>query len=218
MPLSRSLTWVSGMCVNVSNAARRTHDRTGGQVYFPASQDIAGHGSGGRTSRRRTASGRRYWLQPDLDRYLGRTAGERPRRTVCYCRVSSQAQRPDLKNQRRIVGEFAIAKGMANLEFIEEIGGGLNFKRPKFTALVDSVVADEVAMLVVAHKDRLARFGFELLPHLCRKHGSELLVLNTEKVSPQQEMVQDLMAITDCFSSRLYGLRNYRRALKEALK
>src|SRR6266480_2083426 len=51
MPLSRSLTWVSGMCVNVSSAARRTHDRTGGQVYFPASQDIAGHGSGGRSSR-----------------------------------------------------------------------------------------------------------------------------------------------------------------------
>ena len=146
---------------------------------------------------RRTASGRRYWLQPDLDRYLGRTAGERPRRTVCYWRVSSQAQRPDLKNQRRIVEEFAIAKGIANLEFIEEIGGGLNFKRPKF---VDSVVADEVAMLVVAHKDRLARFGFELLQHQCRKHGSELLVLNTEKVSPEQEMVQDLMAITGSVS------------------
>src|SRR5205814_7910405 len=56
---------------------------------------------GGVLPARRTASGRRYWLPPDLDRYLGRTAGERPRRTVCYCRVSSQAQRPDLKNQRR---------------------------------------------------------------------------------------------------------------------
>src|SRR5438477_5883171 len=124
---------------------------------------------GGVLPARRTASGRRYWLQPDLDRYLGRTAGERP---VCYCRVSSQAQCPDLKNQRRIVEEFAIAKGIANLEFIEEIGGGLNFKRPKFTALVDSVVADEVAMLVVAHKDRLARFGFELLRS--EEHTSEL--------------------------------------------
>jgi len=166
---------------------------------------------------RRTASGRRYWLRPDLDCYLGRTGAERPRHTVCYCRVSSQAQRADLKNQRRIVEEFAIAKGIANLEFIEDIGGGLNFHRPKFTALVDSVVADELAMLVVAHQDRLARFGFELLEHLCRKHG-ELLVLNTEKVSPEQEMVQDWMAITHDFSSRLYGLRNYRRALKEALK
>src|SRR5438874_10448626 len=81
---------------------------------------------------RRTASGRRYWLRADLDRYLGRTAVERLRRTVGYCRVSSPAQRPDLKKQRRIVEEFAIAKGIANLEFIEEIGGGLNFQRPKF--------------------------------------------------------------------------------------
>jgi len=79
-------------------------------------------------------------------------------------------------------------------------------------------VADELAMLVVAHQDRLARFGFALLQHLCRKHGCELLVLNTEQVSPEQEMVQDLMAITHCFSSRLDGLGNYRRALKEALK
>jgi hypothetical protein len=53
---------------------------------------------------RRTASGRRYWLRPDLDRYLGRTGAERPRHTVCYGRVSSQAQRADLKNQRRIRG------------------------------------------------------------------------------------------------------------------
>ncbi len=158
------------------------------------------------------------YFPPGERRVVGRTGVERPRRTVCYCRVSSQGQRPDLKNQRRIVEEFAIAKGIANLEFIEEIGGGLNFKRPQFTALVDSIVADELAMLVVAHKDRLARFGFALLQHLCRKHGCELLVLNTEKVSPEQEMVQDLMAITRCFSSRLYGLRNYRRALKEALK
>src|SRR5256885_15800135 len=82
---------------------------------------------------RRTASGRRYWLQPDLDRYLGRTAAKRPRRTVCYCRGSSQAQRPDLKNQRRVVGEFAIAKGIANQEFIEEIGGGPNLQPPKLT-------------------------------------------------------------------------------------
>src|SRR5438045_8636633 len=122
---------------------------------------------------RRTASGRRYWLRADLDRYLGRTAVERLRRTVGYCRVSSPAQRPDLKNQRRIVEEFAIAKGIANLEFIEEIGGGLNFKRPKFTALVDSVVADEVAMLVVAYKVRLARFGFGLVQHLVRRSCGE---------------------------------------------
>src|SRR6266480_4718644 len=218
MPLSRSLTWVSGMCVNVSNAARRTHDRTGGQVYFPASQDIAGHGSGGRTSRPANCEWAALLVATGPGPLLGKNGGgATATHGVLLPRVIPSAA-PGFEEPAAIVEEFAIAKGIANLEFIEEIGGGLNFKRPKFTALVGSVVADEVAMLVVAHKDRLARFGFELLQHLCRKHGSELLVLNTEKVSPEQEMVRDLMAITDCFSSRLYGLRNYRRALKEALK
>ena len=107
---------------------------------------------------------------------------------------------------------------MANVEYIEEIGGGLNFERPKFLALVDSIVAREIATLILAHQDRLARFGFDLLKHLCAKHGCELLVLNTEQVSPEREMVQDLMAITDCFSARLDGLGNYRQALKDAQK
>ena len=165
----------------------------------------------------RTTTGRRYGLRADLDAYLGRTAVATPRRHVAYCRVSSQAQRPNLKNQRRIVEEFCIAQETGNVEFIEEIGSGLNFKRPKFIALVDAVVAGEIALLVIAHQDRLARFGFDLLLHLCRKHGCQVQIIHTEQVSPEQEMVQDLMAITQCFSARLYGLRNYRKALKEAL-
>jgi putative resolvase len=62
-----------------------------------------------------------YWLRQDLDRYLRRTVVERPRRTVCYGRVSCQAQRPDLKNQRRIVEEFVMAKGMANLDLSRKL-------------------------------------------------------------------------------------------------
>ncbi len=166
----------------------------------------------------RTSTGKRYWLRVDLEAYLGRTAINAPRKAVAYCRVSSQAQRSDLKNQRRIVEEFCVVRGLANVDFIEEIGGGLNFKRPKFLALVDAIISGGISTLVLAHKDRLLRFGFELLKHLCTVHSCELLVINVEQVSPEQEMVQDLMAITHCFSSRLYGLRNYRKALKEALK
>jgi predicted site-specific integrase-resolvase len=71
---------------------------------------------------------------------------------------------------------------------------------------------------VIAHTDRLARFGYDLLVHLCQMQGCQLVVLNTESLSPEQEMVQDLMTITHCFSARLYGLRNYRKALEKALK
>ena len=167
---------------------------------------------------RRTATGRRYWLRSDLDAFLGRTSAVVPRRLVAYCRVSSQAQRPDLKNQRSIVEQFCIAKGLANVEFIEEIGGGLNFRRPKFLKMIDAITAGETSDLIAAHKDRLMRFGFDLLSHLCRQSDCQLWIINTEQVSPEQEMVQDLMAITHCFSTRLDGLRNYRKALKEALR
>jgi putative resolvase len=119
---------------------------------------------------RRTASGGVTGCDRTWTATWEEPGGERPRPTVCYCRVSSQAQRPELKNQRRIVEEFAIAKGIANLEFIEEIGGGLNCTRPKFTALVDSVVVDELARLVVAHQDRLARFGFPAVSQAASRH------------------------------------------------
>jgi putative resolvase len=109
------------------------------------------------------------------------------------------------------------ARGLTVDEWVAEIGGGLNFTRPKFLKLVDAIIAGEIATLVIAHKDRLARFGYELLMHLCDTHHCTLLVLNQETLSPEQEMIQDLLAIVHCFSSRLYGLRNYRKALKDAL-
>jgi predicted site-specific integrase-resolvase len=165
----------------------------------------------------RTTSGRRYWLRADLDRYLGRTSTEKPRFAVAYCRVSSQAQRPDLKNQRAIVEQFCVARGLANVEYITEIGGGLNFKRKHFLALIDRILTGEISAVIVAHKDRLTRFGFDLLKHLCELHSCELFVLDQEKLSPEREMVEDLMTIVHCFSSRLYGLRNYRKTLKAAL-
>jgi putative resolvase len=74
-----------------------------------------------------------------------------------------------------------------------------------------------LATLILAHRDRLTRFGFEWFEHYAQTHGCEILVLNQERLSPEQEMVQDLMTIVHCFSSRLYGLRNYRKKLNEAL-
>jgi predicted site-specific integrase-resolvase len=102
-------------------------------------------------------------------------------------------------------------------EWIKEIGGGMNFKRRKFLGLMDEVLSGHIQRVVIAHKDRLARFGDELISHLFRRHGCELIVLNSESLSPEQELVQDLMSITHGFSRRLDGLRTSRRSLKEAL-
>ena len=111
-----------------------------------------------------------------------------------------------------------MARGIANALFIEEVGGGLNMNRPLFQQLVFDIEDGKVGRLVVAHKDRLCRFGFDLVKAICARRGCELLELAQEKLSPEQEMVQDLMTIVHCFSSRLYGLRNYRKSLKTALK
>jgi putative resolvase len=171
----------------------------------------------GRLKPTRTPTNRRVYTDEHLYQITpARRLADRA--TVVYMRVSSQAQKPDLVNQRTVLEQFCAARGIAVTDWVSEIGGGLKFNRPRFLALVDRIVTHQVAMVVIAHKDRLMRFGFDLFAHLCRRHGCELVVMNTETLSPEQEMVQDLMTITHCFSARLYGLRNYCKALDRALK
>jgi putative resolvase len=167
----------------------------------------------------RTPTNRRVYTAQQIAKFQGLriTGGQEARRLVAYCRVSSAAQKTDLKNQRHVLEDFCAARGLANVEFIEEIGGGLNFKRKKFESVMDDIGMRQIKTLVVAHRDRLTRFGFEWFERYAKQHGCEVLVLNQERLSPEQEMVQDLMTIVHCFSSRLYGLRNYRKKLKEAL-
>jgi len=110
----------------------------------------------------RTASNRRYYTQEDLGKILPDEQRER-RRTIAYCRVSSVAQKQDLSNQQKHLSAFCQANALLVDEWICEIGGGLNFKRKQFLKLVDAIIAGEVAVLLIAHKDRLARFGFSLL-------------------------------------------------------
>jgi putative resolvase len=166
----------------------------------------------------RTVTNRRYYTDEDLARALRLPRVSKDRRTVGYCRVSSQAQKPDLLNQRRVLEQWCEQQHISVDEWIMEVGGGLNFERKQFLHLVDSIIDGQIEQVVLAHQDRLARFGYKLLVHLCRTHQCELLVMNTEELSPEQELVQDLITITHCFSSRLYGLRNYRKALQKALK
>jgi putative resolvase len=166
---------------------------------------------------KRTITNRRYYTDEDLAAALRLPRVQKERRTVAYCRVSSQAQKPDLVNQQNVLDAFCKQRQIEVDEWIMEVGGGLNFKRKQFLALIDAILQGQVERVVLAHQDRLARFGYQLLVHLCETHQCELVVMNTVALSPEQEVVQDLLTITHCFSSRLYGLRNYRKALKKAI-
>jgi putative resolvase len=170
----------------------------------------------GRLIAKRTHTNRRYYSDEDVEQVLGRVMDEK-RKTVVYCRVSSNAQKPDLTNQRQMLEQFCAARGIAVDEWIEEVGSGMNFKRKQFVLLIDGIVAGEIGMLVIAHQDRLVRFGFDLLEHLCQQAKCSVLVMNNVSLSPEGEMVEDLMTIVHTFSSRLDGLRSYRKTLEKAL-
>src|SRR4028118_352170 len=144
-----------------------------------------------------------------LKQKSGKTELARPS-TVLYARVSTSSQRDDLKRQTE-----ALTTSYPGSEVITEIGSGLNFRRRKLKAILERIISGDIQCLVVAHKDRLARFGFDLIEWLCEKFDCKLVVLYQQKYSPQAELVQDMLSVVHGFSSRVYGLRKYEKQLRE---
>ncbi|WP_276968335.1 IS607 family transposase, partial [Metallibacterium scheffleri] len=105
--------------------------------------------------------------------------------------------------------------GIAVDEWVQEIGGGMNFKRKRFLNILDRIQRGEIDKLLVAHKDRLVRFGYDLITHFATENGCEIVVVNQNSLSPQQEMIEDLRSIVHTFSCRLYGMRKYKKQLRE---
>ncbi|RUS94983.1 IS607 family transposase ISTko1 [Dulcicalothrix desertica PCC 7102] len=128
--------------------------------------------------------------------------------TILYARVSTSSQKDDLKTQIEY-----LANHYPGNECITDIGSGLNFKRKKFIQVMEKVAKGEVTNIVVAHKDRLARFGFDFIEWFCNLNGCKIIVLNNTYKPPHQEMMEDFMSIMHCFSSKLYFLRKYEKKI-----
>ena len=163
----------------------------------------------------RTPSNRRMYSQKQLETLIGERIGKR--KTVLYCRVSSPSQRSDLLNQVKAMKTFANVSGYGVDEIVEEIGGGMNMKRNKLRKLILEVRQGKVETVVIGHKDRMTRFGFDLIEYMFELNGTNIVIANNETLSPQEEMVSDLMSIIDTFSCRLYGLRRYKDEIKDAI-
>jgi excisionase family DNA binding protein len=129
--------------------------------------------------------------------------------TVLYARVSTSSQRDDLFRQTE-----ALTSSYPGCEVVAEIGSGLNFRRRKLNAILERIINRDIQLLVVAHSYRLARFGFDLIEWLCERFGCKILVLYQQKYSRETELVQDMLSVVHCFSSRLYGLRKYEKKLR----
>ena len=128
---------------------------------------------------------------------------------VCYCRVSSTKQRDDL-------GRLAYMQSLyPDAEIIKDIGSGINFKRKGLQTLLDRLVRGDKLTLVVTCRDRLARFGFELIQYMVEQNGGQVVVLDNTVHCPESELTSDLLSILHLFSRRMHGLRKYSKKIKE---
>lgn len=136
---------------------------------------------------------------------------DKPANTVCYARVSSHKQKDDLDRQVQWLQER-----YPQAEVVKDIGSGLNFKRKGLKAILERAMSGEQLTVVVAHSDRLARFGFDLISWLVERNGGRIVVLGkSAKGSPYSELVQDLMSVLTVFAARMHGLKKYRSQIQE---
>jgi len=163
----------------------------------------------------RSPTNRRYYTHDQYLVYRGLLAQEGGR-VIAYARVSSAGQKPDLSNQVAALRDYCERHGYQPDEWIEEIGSGLNYQRKHFNRLMEQIELGQVRRLIIAHTDRLVRFGFEWFAAFCERHGTEMLIVNGDTLSPEHELVQDLLAIVHVFSARLYGLRSYKKVIRDA--
>lgn len=101
-------------------------------------------------------------------------------------------------------------------EWMQDIGSSLNYRHRQFIHLFELVEQGRVKTIIIAHRDRLVRFGFEWFEAFCERHGTQIVVMNAETLSPEKEMVEDLLAIITVFSGRFHGLRSYQKGKERA--
>ena len=159
-----------------------------------------------------TEGGRRRYdlsrLLPELHRREDASA----RKTVAYARVSSHDQKPDLERQAQLLQAYCAAQGWTH-EVVTDLGSGMNYRKKGLRRLLDDIIADRVGRIVITHKDRLLRFGAELIFAICEAKGVEVVILNQgEDTSFEEDLARDVLEIITVFSARLYGARSRKSA------
>ena len=138
---------------------------------------------------------------PDEENFVGK------KQNILYARVSTRKQVDDLSRQI----EYLRRPEYSEYTLIQDIGSGINFKRKGLSTILDSCIQRTIGEVVVAHRDRLARFGFELIKYLIEKSGGKITVIDDQKnKSTEQELSEDLLSIVHIYSCKQMGKRSYR--------
>lgn len=162
----------------------------------------------------RTPTNRRYYTYDQYLQFKGISKDADSRKIVIYARVSTQNQADDLENQVDFLQTYVNAKGLITDEIIRDYGSGLNYNRKKWNQLLNEVMENKIKTIFITHKDRFVRFGFDWFERFCNKFNVEIVVVKNEKLSPHQELVQDIVSILHVFSCRLYGLNKYKKQIE----
>jgi predicted site-specific integrase-resolvase len=127
---------------------------------------------------------------------------------ICYVRVSSLNQKDDLERQKEM-----IKSKYPNHIIIEEIGSGLNLNKKGIKKIINLGIQGKINELVVAYRDRLTRFGYELIEDIIKTYskGKIVVISETEKLEPEEELVKDVMAIMNVYVAKMNGLRKYNK-------
>ena len=166
-----------------------------------------------------TEGGTRYYSEDQLNTIIsGSSEINKSKKIIGYCRVSSQKQKDDLERQVDNVNTYMFAKGY-QFEIITDIGSGINYNNKGLNKLLDMVSNNQVDKIVIMYKDRLVRFGYELLENICTKHNTTIEIIDNTEKTEEQELVEDLIQIITVFSCSLQGKRAHKakKILKELL-
>ena len=132
--------------------------------------------------------------------------------TILYARVSTRPQLKDLDRQIAVLETYAEIKGWKNHLTIKDIGSGVNYKKKGLNKLLSILTEGKATRLVLTTKDRLLRFGAELVFSMCELYGVEVVILNkTPDSSPEEELVKDVLEIITVFSAKLHSMRSRKK-------
>ena len=162
----------------------------------------------GRVVAERSAGGHRRYSLARLRPDLARQREDEQRCTVAYARVSSHGQKDDLERQKQVLELYCARQGWT-FEVVADLGSGMNYRKKGLRRLLEAIIAGRVGRLVITHKDRLLRFGAELVFAICEARNVEVIILNQgEDATFEEDLAKDVLEIITVFSARLYGSRS----------
>lgn len=155
-----------------------------------------------------TENGYRYYSEDLLNKFRNiKNVNKIKKKNILYARVSTKNQKDELNRQIDNLKQYAYSKGYS-FEIITDIGSGINYKKEGLLKMINLVECGEVDRIIVLYKDRLIRFGYDLIEYICKLNDTKIEIVDNSTISKEQELTEDLIQIITVFANKLYGARS----------